>query len=45
EAFGPNPPDLAAATHIFRPMFASPEQLAADGLAFLKGRMIELLTD
>lgn len=35
EAFGPNPPELAAATHIFRPMFASPEQLATDGLAFL----------
>lgn len=45
EAFGLNPPDLAAATHIFRPMFESPEQLATDGLAFLKGRMIELLTD
>ena len=36
EAFGPNPPALAAATHIFRPMFDSPEQLAADGLAFIK---------
>ncbi len=36
EAFGPNPPELAAATHIFRPMFDSPEQLAVDGLAFLK---------
>ncbi len=36
EAFGPNPPELAAATHIFRPMFDSPEQLATDGLAFLK---------
>ncbi|GAB3701621.1 sugar phosphate isomerase/epimerase [Spirosoma flavus] len=36
EAFGPNPPDLAAATHIFRPMFTSPEQLAVDGLAFIK---------
>lgn len=36
EAFGPNPPELAAATHIFRPMFTSPEQLAADGLAYLK---------
>ena len=39
EAFGPNPPELAAATHIFRPMFDSPEQLATDGLAFLKLRM------
>lgn len=36
EAFGPNPPELAAATHIFRPMFTSPEQLAEDGLAYLK---------
>ncbi len=36
EAFGPNPPELAAATHIFRPMFDSPEQLAVDGLAFIK---------
>ena len=36
EAFGPNPPALAAATHIFRPMFDSPEQLAMDGLTFLK---------
>ncbi len=45
EAFGINPPDLAAATHIFRPMFDSPEQLAADGLQFLKGRMIELLNN
>ncbi|GAB3997230.1 sugar phosphate isomerase/epimerase [Spirosoma daeguense] len=45
EAFGPNPPDLAAATHIFRPMFASPEQLAVDGLAFINSQMIELLND
>ena len=36
EAFGPNPPELAAATHIFRPMFQSPEQLAVDGLHFIK---------
>lgn len=36
EAFGPNPPELAAATHIFRPMFSSPEQLAVDGLQFIK---------
>ncbi|WP_174260253.1 sugar phosphate isomerase/epimerase family protein [Spirosoma endbachense] len=36
EAFGPNPPELAAATHIFRPMFESPEQLAVDGLTFIK---------
>lgn len=36
EAFGPNPPELAAATHIFRSMFLSPEQLATDGLKFLQ---------
>lgn len=36
EAFGPNPPEMAAATHIFRPMFESPEQLAIDGLKFIK---------
>ena len=36
EAFGPNPPSLAAATHIFRPMFESPEQLAVEGLDFIK---------
>lgn len=40
EAFGPNPPELAAATHIFRPMFESPEQLAADGLAFIKSKLV-----
>lgn len=36
EAFGLNPPDLAAATHIFRPMFTSPEQLAEEGLQFIR---------
>jgi D-psicose/D-tagatose/L-ribulose 3-epimerase len=41
EAFGPNPPELAAATHIFRPMFSSPEQLAVDGLAFLKSEKVK----
>ena len=40
EAFGPNPPELAAATHIFRPMFDSPEQLAVDGLQFIKSEII-----
>ena len=40
EAFGPNPPELAAATHIFRPMFQSPEQLAVDGLAFIQLRRV-----
>ena len=39
EAFGPNPPALAAATHIFRPMFDSPEQLAVDGLAFIRSSL------
>ncbi len=41
EAFGPNPPELAAATHIFRPMFSSPEQLAEDGLAFIKSERVK----
>ncbi|WP_080240738.1 sugar phosphate isomerase/epimerase family protein [Spirosoma rigui] len=36
EAFGLNPPSLAAATHIFRPMFESPERLAVEGLDFIK---------
>ncbi len=40
EAFGPNPPELAAATHIFRPMFDSPEQLAVDGLKFIKSHIV-----
>lgn len=40
EAFGPNPPALAAATHIFRPMFDSPEQLAVDGLNFIMSELI-----
>jgi D-psicose/D-tagatose/L-ribulose 3-epimerase len=39
EAFGPNPPDLAAATHIFRPMFESPEQLAREGFMYLKSQL------
>ncbi|GAB3567210.1 sugar phosphate isomerase/epimerase [Spirosoma luteolum] len=45
EAFGPNPPELAAATHIFRPMFASPEQLAADGLAFIREQYAATATE
>ena len=45
EAFGPNPPELAAATHIFRPMFDSCEQLAADGLAFIQSRMSEVVNE
>ncbi|GAB4023150.1 sugar phosphate isomerase/epimerase family protein [Spirosoma koreense] len=40
EAFGPNPPELAAATHIFRPMFESPEQLAVDGLAYIRKHVV-----
>jgi D-psicose/D-tagatose/L-ribulose 3-epimerase len=36
EAFGMNPPHLAANTRIWRKMFESEEQLAKDGFAFLK---------
>jgi D-psicose/D-tagatose/L-ribulose 3-epimerase len=36
EAFGLTPTDLAAAAHIYRPMFESPQQLITDGLAFMK---------
>ncbi|GAB3493432.1 sugar phosphate isomerase/epimerase [Spirosoma knui] len=39
EAFGMNPPEIAQAAHIFRPMFDSAEQLAADGLTFLKSEL------
>lgn len=45
EAFGLNPPELAAATQIVRPMFESPEQLATDGLAFIKLRMSEVVNE
>lgn len=45
EAFGPNPPALAAATHIFRPMFDSPEQLAADGLMFIRDRVLAVTVE
>lgn len=41
EAFGLNPPELAAATHIFRPMFASPEQLARDGYGYLTEMLLD----
>ncbi|MFD2574165.1 sugar phosphate isomerase/epimerase family protein [Spirosoma soli] len=41
EAFGVKPAALASAAHIFRPMFDSPEQLAADGLAFLKSELVK----
>ena len=36
EAFGQSLPALAAATKIWRPMFASEEQLAKDGLRFMR---------
>ncbi len=36
EAFGSLLPSLAAATKIWRPMFESEEQLAGDGLRFMK---------
>lgn len=38
EAFGQKPPEMAAAAHIWRKMFVSPEQVAVDGLAFLKSQ-------
>lgn len=38
EAFGLALPDLAAATRIWRRMYESEEQLAKDGLAFMKSR-------
>ena len=39
EAFGLTPPDLAAAANIVRKMFASPEQLAQEGLQFLTSEL------
>jgi len=39
EAFGQTPTDLAAAAHIVRPMFESPEQLVTDGLAFIQKKL------
>jgi len=36
EAFGLTPPDLAAAAHIVRRMFDTPEGLAREALAFMK---------
>jgi D-psicose/D-tagatose/L-ribulose 3-epimerase len=36
EAFGNFLPNLAAATKIWRPLFESEEQLASEGLAFIK---------
>ncbi|MES2730581.1 MAG: sugar phosphate isomerase/epimerase family protein [Bacteroidota bacterium] len=39
EAFGLTPPDLASAAHIYRRMFTSEDQLASEGLAFLKSEI------
>jgi D-psicose/D-tagatose/L-ribulose 3-epimerase len=39
EAFGQALPELAAATKVWRSMFDSPEQLAKDGLAFMKAEI------
>jgi D-psicose/D-tagatose/L-ribulose 3-epimerase len=39
EAFGLALPELAAATKIWRRMFSSEEQLARDGLAFMRGEV------
>jgi D-psicose/D-tagatose/L-ribulose 3-epimerase len=39
EAFGDSLPELAGATKIWRRMFESPEQLARDGAAFIRGRL------
>jgi D-psicose/D-tagatose/L-ribulose 3-epimerase len=39
EAFGLALPELAAATKIWRKMYDSEEQLARDGLAFMKKQM------
>ncbi|WP_229201760.1 sugar phosphate isomerase/epimerase family protein [Arsenicibacter rosenii] len=41
EAFGQTPPEMASAAHIWRKMFASPEQLAVDSMAFLKAATAE----
>lgn len=45
EAFGQRPPEMAAAAHIWRKMFPSPEQLAVDGLAFIKKSISELVIE
>ena len=39
EAFGLALPELAAATKIWRRMYESEEQLARDGLAFMKSEV------
>jgi D-psicose/D-tagatose/L-ribulose 3-epimerase len=40
EAFGDTLPDLAAATRIWRRMYESEEQLARDGAAFVRSRLL-----
>src|SRR5438067_10150437 len=40
EAFGDALPELAGATKIWRRMFESPEQLARDSAAFVRGRLV-----
>jgi D-psicose/D-tagatose/L-ribulose 3-epimerase len=42
EAFGDSLPELAAATKVWRRTFASEEQLARDGAAFLRPRLQQL---
>ena len=44
EAFGDALPELAAATKVWRRTFASEEQLARDGAAFLRPRVQQLAT-
>jgi D-psicose/D-tagatose/L-ribulose 3-epimerase len=41
EAFGDALPNLAAATKIWRPLFDSQEQVAVEGLAFMKRKVAE----
>jgi D-psicose/D-tagatose/L-ribulose 3-epimerase len=43
EAFGDSLPELAAATKVWRRTFASEEQLARDGAAFLQPRIKQLV--
>jgi D-psicose/D-tagatose/L-ribulose 3-epimerase len=41
ESFGDALPNLTAATKIWRPLFESQEQVAREGLAFMKGKVSE----
>lgn len=41
EAFGDTLPNLAAATRIWRPLFESEEEVASQGLAFMKAKVAE----